>query len=209
MRGKQSLCRRFSAVNRITPAGAGKTHYWLCVCLVGWDHPRRCGENQHAVAFFAVERGSPPQVRGKRRDGTLLPASTGITPAGAGKTNSLIGCSLPSEDHPRRCGENKLSGKKLRMIPGSPPQVRGKPLSWVAIQIFSGITPAGAGKTPIFTCGNNGGKDHPRRCGENRRSVNLRTPLFGSPPQVRGKPHCRHTGGCCRGITPAGAGKTR
>ena len=49
VRGKQSLCRRFSAVNRITPAGAGKTHYWLCVCLVGWDHPRRCGENTKKI----------------------------------------------------------------------------------------------------------------------------------------------------------------
>ena len=35
-------------VYRITPAGAGKTPRRMDVHLLGWDHPRRCGENPSA-----------------------------------------------------------------------------------------------------------------------------------------------------------------
>ena len=70
--------------------------------------------------------GSPPQVRGKRKDGTLLPASTGITPAGAGKTVLHTDCTNTFQDHPRRCGENQSRGANNAILLGSPPQVRGK-----------------------------------------------------------------------------------
>ena len=91
-------------------------------------------------------------------------------------------------DHPRGCGENLNQHSDKRLRRGSPPQVRGKPIFAVANFVPPGITPAGAGKTPIGTCYISGGRDHPRRCGENGISVPSVKTITGSPPQVRGKP---------------------
>ena len=86
--------------------------------------------------------------------------------------------------------------------------MRGKlPLS-VVRPVFSGITPAGAGKTtpPIEIWRNE--KDHPRRCGENDGWHTASETLSGSPPQVRGKPTHDNCRVYLTRITPAGAGKT-
>ena len=92
---------------------------------------------------------------------------------------------------------------------GSPPQVRGKRLDGLASAPTAGITPAGAGKTSRRACKRTDGRDHPRRCGENRTVFKYLFTATGSPPQVRGK--LRFTRASCIGgrITPAGAGKTR
>ena len=152
--------------------------------------------------------GSPPQVRGKHFDGTPIYPPERITPAGAGKTFSLI-CQLPRlQDHPRRCGENITSMLLLPATIGSPPQVRGKLDIDEATGGRIGITPAGAGKTPTLTGFIGAGWDHPRRCGENRMWQELQQGREGSPPQVRGKRKSRQSCLRKRRITPAGAGKT-
>ena len=72
-----------------------------------------------------------------------------------------------------------------------------------------GITPAGAGKTAVGIPANIGGRDHPRRCGENSCRYTCKHRRKGSPPQVRGK---QLPGLDLEGfdrITPAGAGKTQ
>ena len=111
-------------------------------------------------------------------------------------------------DHPRRCGENRESLNYATRDIGSPPQVRGKQIRAVEVRLFERITPAGAGKTSSrFFC-QVPCKDHPRRCGENMAELCRELHNWGSPPQVRGKPHVQASA-CRRGrITPAGAGKT-
>ena len=152
---------------RITPAGAGKTAQSRCTMQVerdhprrcgenhnqgnrqGWDHPRRCGENLAAIAEVLGCRGSPPQVRGKPPDFLLIFQNLGITPAGAGKTQSGFMTQDEVRDHPRRCGENRETEAESLQPTGSPPQVRGK-LPVILPLTFGGrITPAGAGKTGI------------------------------------------------------------
>ena len=70
----------------ITPAQAGKSHYWQAGAERHQDHPRAGGEKKLSFkgAFFMP--GSPPRRRGK----VLLSESdtdeTGITPAQAGKS---------------------------------------------------------------------------------------------------------------------------
>ena len=76
------------------------------------DHPRRCGENFYKVGFAAYDTGSPPQVRGKQLNLVKAAHWNGITPAGAGKTRLCGGLSARPEDHPRRCGENKICYSK-------------------------------------------------------------------------------------------------
>ena len=82
------------ATNRITPAGAGKTKLRAAYHVVAQDHPRRCGENAFMAVCFGFVLGSPPQVRGKRSFSSADSASSGITPAGAGKTDYNIKKSL-------------------------------------------------------------------------------------------------------------------
>ena len=65
VRGKHRITTRQVTIQRITPAGAGKTTNLHSKLLPDTDHPRRCGENL-IQRLDSVERsGSPPQVRGK------------------------------------------------------------------------------------------------------------------------------------------------
>ncbi len=154
------------------------------------------------------EAGSPPQVRGKLCglfEGFSLP---GITPAGAGKTTNSAARLSILWDHPRRCGENKISDRPWTHRGGSPPQVRGKRVPSLTLCHHTRITPAGAGKTICLSASRRWKGDHPRRCGENRTTLRTAGCRTGSPPQVRGKhPSVSHLKMPCR-ITPAGAGKT-
>ena len=147
-------------------------------------------------------------MRGKLTSLRAESTALRITPAGAGKTLPRPTSSATFWDHPRRCGENLKVYQNTATTAGSPPQVRGKLDDIPAKQRERRITPAGAGKTALWISRSSRRKDHPRRCGENAvRTANLRH-RRGSPPQVRGK-LCRCLGtNPCKGITPAGAGKT-
>ena len=131
-----------------------------------------------------------------------------ITPAGAGKTTLTVRNCPADRDHPRRCGENSVLRCFLPRHLGSPPQVRGKPSAVWAQAALRRITPAGAGKTSLWSgvCG--ACPDHPRRCGENARYHLCGHKRMGSPPQVRGKQRAAAAPPERRRITPAGAGKT-
>ena len=155
-----------------------------------------------------MKKGSPPQVRGKHICKQLYFAEHGITPAGAGKTIFLTLSYCKFWDHPRRCGENDNACACPAYSSGSPPQVRGKPVRFIIYRKPKRITPAGAGKTLFVLLPLPFYQDHPRRCGENRESLNYATRDIGSPPQVRGKPPAIRTPRFRRRITPAGAGKT-
>ena len=132
---------------RITPAGAGKTKCKLSQRAFRKDHPRRCGENSILLKLHVAAEGSPPQVRGKLRARCRLHDINRITPAGAGKTLKQKRQYAVNEDHPRRCGENRLSQQLRYVYKGSPPQVRGKHPAKRIYQYPHRITPAGAGKT--------------------------------------------------------------
>ena len=90
-------------------------------------------------------------MRGKLLSATVDAGNNGITPAGAGKTESNNGLATGARDHPRRCGENRIEYDDIENRIGSPPQVRGK-LATASSRAFKrGITPAGAGKTKSAT----------------------------------------------------------
>ena len=174
-----------------------------------------------------MKAGSPPRVRGKRRQ--------------------VFSCATLFGDHPRACGEKHVESLSGTGALGSPPRMRGRHCNveiagklrqitpcWKSIvahivrcvnkdrsprvrgkllrparrQGRSGITPARAGKTVPELLARRVIEDHPRACGEN--AARRRCPPFscGSPPRVRGKPfHCFLLLPYAR-ITPARAGKT-
>ena len=153
---------------RITPAGAGKTHAVGFPSASTADHPRRCGENVFVRVKRAERNGSPPQVRGKPSSLLIPTSSIRITPAGAGKTIFPLIHSGSATDHPRRCGENGWGLAPFLAKAGSPPQVRGKLADCANLFRRKRITPAGAGKTVTCRCRAARWTDHPRRCGENK-----------------------------------------
>ena len=152
VRGKLSHTSPALISSRITPAGAGKTPQVTLVPIEDKDHPRRCGENPTRWRPTNLQRGSPPQVRGKRAAEFRHGGEAGITPAGAGKTIGQKYFCPCKKDHPRRCGENAVLEELGLAYDGSPPQVRGKPGRSECPPSGLRITPAGAGKTIDARC---------------------------------------------------------
>ena len=86
--------------------------------------------------------------------------------------------------------------------------MRGKRIYAFYKCLYSGITPAHAGKTLAGNLQHIYDRDHPRACGENFPydfPINLGK---GSPPRMRGKHTEKVAYGRVSGITPAHAGKT-
>ena len=106
MRGKPDGISKYGDYGRITPADAGKTTICGYRRLPAPDHPRGCGENGWTRLLLAWNRGSPPRMRGKPDDRTVIIGTNGITPADAGKTTSASANVNIALDHPRGCGEN-------------------------------------------------------------------------------------------------------
>ena len=127
-------------------------------------------------------------MRGKLKVAILVKTPEGITPADAGKTAELTGCSFPARDHPPRMRE------KREYIVQKTRRYR--------------ITPADAGKTFFRGSTHLFCQDHPRGCGENFYPQQLMLATMGSPPRMRGKLHNVPLRIHKIGITPADAGKT-
>ena len=138
----------------------------------------------------------------------LIPQSSGITPARAGKTIYIVFRHDINEDHPRSCGKDgwaEVAGFEDR---GSPPLVRER-LSPNCYSIRAiGITPARAGKTMASMLAISCSRDHPRSCGKDIYCQESVSRAVGSPPLVRERPLADHIDFAQIGITPARAGKT-
>ena len=170
MRGKRRVRFLFCLRTGITPADAGKTRYQHC--------------------NIGNLLGSPPRMRGKLVGYHYTDGVDRITPADAGKTTSMDSTLKSPEDHPRGCGENTQSRKKLNARSGSPPRMRGKPADAATTPAPTRITPADAGKTGGAVSRRRYHQDHPRGCGENLYSEHYSVRLQGSPPRMRGKQGC-------------------
>ena len=147
MRGKLFKVVNNGTRNGITPADAGKTCHKATLASASRDHPRGCGENHGALRAGLYPEGSPPRMRGKRRDSDSVHRATRITPADAGKTPLVRHPAGAGRDHPRGCGENKGACINQRRYQGSPPRMRGKRYGTRTLSNAGGITPADAGKT--------------------------------------------------------------
>ena len=92
--------------DRLIPACAGKTWASLGRRSNSAAHPRVCGENLFDSIRTRVLSGSSPRVRGKLDKWMQVKANSGLIPACAGKTFSLVKARRNSMAHPRVCGEN-------------------------------------------------------------------------------------------------------
>ena len=85
MRGKATGELIKLALDRITPAHAGKRPRAPCTLATTTDHPRVCGEKTPMLPCLIQPWGSPPHVRGKVLIESPDNIIRGITPACAGK----------------------------------------------------------------------------------------------------------------------------
>ena len=134
-------------------------------------------------------RGSPPRMRGKAWPNSAHNVASGITPAYAGKSHSILEFVHVFRDHPRVCGEKFAPRLMSRFLLGSPPRMRGKANDSNHVRLGHGITPAYAGKSSDLL---------PSLPG-----------LPGSPPRMRGKGADLSSATAATRITPAYAGKRR
>ena len=111
---------------RLIPAGAGQTRGRCLLARRGRAHPRRCGADDRVLAIARGERGSSPQVRGRRVACQQPVGAVGLIPAGAGQTFTTNKYSKTRWAHPRRCGADLVLGGELLAHLGSSPQVRGR-----------------------------------------------------------------------------------
>ena len=147
-------------------------------------------------------------MRGKVQYGRTARRPVRITPAYAGKRKILGGENGGNQDHPRLCGEKTenrqtpaaqtgspppMRGKaatrqqrKVKKI-GSPPPMRGKANGNKFIDGKYRITPAYAGKSALLRQCQGSSRDHPRLCGEKRKTSGRNHQNQGSPPPMRGK----------------------
>ena len=208
VRGKLSALVLEHLENRLIPAGAGKTRSITQPQRYVPAHPRRCGENPADPDAVPTLNGSSPQVRGKHHAYTLERGRTRLIPAGAGKTGCDAGCFKLDAAHPRGCGENFEAWFAIFSYSGSSPQVRGKRVYTTQTLTLSRLIPAGAGKTSPPQEAYRKVPAHPRRCGENFAGTVILIFVFGSSPQVRGKPSWIRLYYLDGRLIPAGAGKT-
>ena len=153
--------------------------------------------------------GSPPRMRGKAVAIFRQLHHGRITPAYAGKRDSIPQQSSLRRDHPRVCGEKEARAWPKEQVWGSPPRMRGKARGAGVLDVVRGITPACAGKSSHPCRQKSKTRDHPRVCGEKQRTLAVQDEPQGSPPRVRGKVWRSPAAPGTQGITPACAGKRR
>ena len=104
----------------ITPACAGRSSIHLHSHSLLQDHPRVCGEKAHSRRWSDHVVGSPPRVRGEARRPRRASPALRITPACAGRRQTLRRTALGKSDHPRVCGEKTKKIPNIsRFYPGA------------------------------------------------------------------------------------------
>ena len=126
MRGKDRGREVLHRHGKITPAYAGKSGHKRRLQSDRWDHPRVCGEKSHSWVKVRSNLGSPPRMRGKVFAIAKIDGLVGITPAYAGKSDSVARRYTDRRDHPRICGEKPQRKLDTYGRQGSPPRMRGK-----------------------------------------------------------------------------------
>ena len=144
------------------------------------------GEYLTGTSCFVPPTGSPPLARGIRLRDTPRRSPSGITPACAGNTRSLMQMADMQRDHPRLRGEYYNCTTKKWFTQGSPPLARGIPHTKPFSVSSSGITPACAGNTSAALRMYGVNWDHPRLRGEYVYDLDGTFYRLGSPPLARG-----------------------
>ncbi len=147
-------------------------------------------------------------MRGARKWASASRRGLRIIPAYAGSTTWALPSSSRSWDHPRVCGEHRISFVVVLALPGSSPRMRGALEVEPHLSGAPGIIPAYAGSTWNDGSAGSKGQDHPRVCGEHFQKDFKRNSNIGSSPRMRGARAAIRGPRDAPGIIPAYAGST-
>ena len=161
-------------------------HLVLAARHIRRAHPRGCGEHPMPGGCERECRGSSPRVRGTWGQSAVTFLVQGLIPAGAGNISKASWRRHTSRAHPRGCGEHKNSHHGFFLRRGSSPRVRGTFTSLAPRIRKVGLIPAGAGNIRCDAASDDGGRAHPRGCGEHNCEAPACAPHPGSSPRVRG-----------------------
>ena len=170
----------------IIPAYAGSTTPPLLPRLPQRDHPRVCGEHSEILDSVVAMLGSSPRMRGARECRCIKRRKCGIIPAYAGSTCSRCSRGAAPWDHPRVCGEHRMTLYASVTSTGSSPRMRGARAAVAVLEDRAGIIPAYAGSTLDDDEVTTLPKDHPRVCGEHVEHRRGCASSLGSSPRMRG-----------------------
>ncbi len=147
--GEQAICAlpgliKLGPSPRVRGAGGGPG----AESRESWDHPRACGGQLLIEVRGVFLEGPSPRVRGpadavRQRDDRL-----GTIPARAGSRSAWRRRSRRFGDHPRACGEQRVSYRPMPNRAGPSPRVRGAAAAAVRLVRASGTIPARAGSRP-------------------------------------------------------------
>ena len=136
---------------RLIPAYAGSTRIYVNRISSGRAHPRLRGEHHHHTGGAHIYGGSSPPTRGALRLRVQTRLIFGLIPAYAGSTWSIPFKWWGIRAHPRLRGEHHLPKTGWLLAWGSSPPTRGAPLATSAAISLSGLIPAYAGSTPLWS----------------------------------------------------------
>ena len=205
-RGKPGPRRALTDHEGLIPTHAGKTCPRLPRACGRGAHPHSRGENGCPARAAALQMGSSPLTRGKRRRrqflgraSGIIPTHAGKTPTGrarprrcrahprhAGKTHETPAKKGSSGAHPHSRGENVTVLPQQSAQPGSSPLTQGKHLVASARHAIEGLIPAHAGKTLLFVLRRMLTGVHPHSRGENALTSPWNGHTIGSSPLTRG-----------------------
>ena len=193
----------------IIPAYAGNTKDYREHTPHVRDHPRVCGEHCKGVLICGILLGSSPRMRGTPSQTQCAARPSGIIPAYAGNTVTIMKNPSKTWDHPRVCGEHLTGNPYLLMVQGSSPRMRGTLGFSVTNTNDAGIIPAYAGNTWRPSSNLRCVRDHPRVCGEHEAFGTSASKAQGSSPRMRGTLVARIPEEIRGWIIPAYAGNTK
>ena len=192
----------------LIPACAGNTEWFSPLPACARAHPRMRGEHTAVPSGVGTKPGSSPHARGTPAPMQAMGPQHRLIPACAGNTVRGCALSLKSWAHPRMRGEHNHAANALRLPTGSSPHARGTRAASPFRDALTGLIPACAGNTRIYTHTWKRGWAHPRMRGEHAVTAATTATAMGSSPHARGTHVFTPTPGKGDGLIPACAGNT-
>ena len=137
-------------------------------------HPRACGEQFIVLDGLGLDDGSSPRMRGTATRTTLQRPSRRFIPAHAGNRATMGSRSGPTTVHPRACGEQEMTKRKITVVSGSSPRMRGTAPAKHPTVAAKRFIPAHAGNRVPPSRSVAMTTVHPRACGEQATGRRLR-----------------------------------
>ena len=168
--------------------------------------PAHAGSSTGANLMRCKPPGSSPRMRGAVARAPSHAVADGIIPAHAGSSRWLRASRVCPRDHPRACGEQTLVVTSSNGLIGSSPRMRGADRPQDVLLRHRRIIPAHAGSSGYGLRPHRRTSDHPRACGEQRRTRSKASGDNGSSPRMRGAALICASTTCTLRIIPAHAG---